>query len=59
LIEFYIISKLIYKREIFVEKVILILIVIVNIFLVTIINRILVVKVNLILKGNQIIKTIY
>jgi ABC-type transport system involved in multi-copper enzyme maturation permease subunit len=59
LIEFYIISKPIYRREILVEKVILILIVIINIFLVTIVNIILVIKVNLILKGNQIIKTIY
>jgi len=57
--EFYIISKLIYRREILVEKVIIILIVIVNLILVTIVNIILVVKVNLILKGNQRIKTIY
>jgi hypothetical protein len=48
----------IYRREILVEKVILILIliVIVNLILITIVNLILVVKVKLILKGNQINK---
>jgi ABC-type transport system involved in multi-copper enzyme maturation permease subunit len=55
--EFYIISKPIYKREILVEKVILILIVIVNLILVTMVNLILVVKVKLILKGKEINKT--
>jgi hypothetical protein len=50
--EFYIISKLIYRREIFVEKVIIILIIIVNFMLVTIVKLILVVNVNLILKRN-------
>jgi hypothetical protein len=49
LIEFYTISKPIYRREILVEKVIIIIIVIVNLILVTIVNLILVVKVNLIL----------
>jgi ABC-type transport system involved in multi-copper enzyme maturation permease subunit len=43
------ISKPIYRRETFVEKVIIILIVIVNLILVTIVKFILTVKVNLIL----------
>jgi hypothetical protein len=41
LIEFYIISKPIYKSEILVEKVNIVLIVIVNLFLVAIVNLIL------------------
>jgi hypothetical protein len=48
LIEFYIISKPIYKREILVDRVNLILVVIVNLFLVAVVNLILVVLVNLI-----------
>jgi hypothetical protein len=46
LIEFYIISKPIYKREILVEKVIIILIIIVNLILVVKVNLILIRKRN-------------
>jgi ABC-type transport system involved in multi-copper enzyme maturation permease subunit len=53
------ISKPIYRREMLVEKVILILIVIVNLILITIVNFILIVKVNLILKGNQITQKLF
>jgi hypothetical protein len=50
LIEFYIASKPIYKREILVKKINLFLVAIVNLFLVAIVNLILVVIVNIILK---------
>jgi len=46
---FYIINKPIYRREIHVEKVNLILVVIVNLFIVAIVNLVLVVIVNLFL----------